>query len=236
LLPFSDYSGDRKSSSSPQNVEETQSNRERASTLPFTNTPSPLRGYYGHPFGASPYMPYTGSLLSGNYPGLSGNPFMHSTQLLQPSALQRPMTSPALNSSLGSLGLSERHLSQSVSVPTLAGAATLNTSPDNQTTTTTGATGGQSLDPGFGASANLSDYYKQYYPRHTSILPDPPFMASASPRLHYGSGTSPGAMAAGTSLDPDQNKHITSLLNEIDSQRQEAKRVNCKKKFIIHNY
>ncbi|XP_053405985.1 uncharacterized protein LOC123535213 isoform X2 [Mercenaria mercenaria] len=229
------FSGDRRSSSSPQNEAEFQSNMERSSTYPFSNTSPPLRGFYGHPYGASPYMPY--SLLSGNYPGLSanlGNPLLHSTSLLPPSAMQRPMSSPALNSSLlGGSGLLERPLSQSVSAPTMAGAASLNTSAtDGQTTTTTGATGGQSSqsspDSGLGASANFSGYYRHYFPTqragHTSLLPDPPFIASGSPRLHMGTGTSLGA-GAGTSLDPDQNKHITSLLSEIDSQKQETRKL-----------
>ena len=222
--------------SSPQNVGEAQASmEERAYTLPYFNTSSPLRGVYGQPFGTSPYMPYNGGVLSGNYPSLSanlGHPLVYPTSLSLPSPLIRSMTSPALNSSLhGDIGLSQHSLSQSVSTPTLAGATTLKTSPDCQTTTTTiGATGGHSLNslPSSGFGANLSGNYEQYNltqrAGHTSVLPDPPLIASALPRLHQGSWTSTGASR--TSLDIDQNKHITSLLHEIDLQRQETKRVN----------
>lgn len=186
----------------------------------------PLRGFYGNPYGASPYLPYGGSLLSGNYPGLSANPLLHSSALYPPSALQRPMSSPALNASLpGSSGLLERPLSQSVSVPTMAGATTQNiSSAADGSTTTAGATGGQSLqsspDSGLGSSTSFSGYYRHYYPTqrpgHTSLLPDPPFVTSGPPRLQMGMGTN---------LDSDQNRHITSLLSEIDAQRQEARKV-----------
>lgn len=233
----SDFSGDKRTlSTSP--VTETQTNMEPSASSPISNMSPPLRGFYGHPYGASPYMPYSGSLLSGHFPNMSANftsPLLHSSSLFPPSAMHRPMSSPALNSSHpGNSGLLEHPLSQCISVPTMTGAADQTTGslsaaedsllkPDGATA---GAIGGQSFesspDSGLGVSPNFSGYYRHYYPTqrsgHTSLLPDPPFIASGSPRLHMGIGT-------GTSLDLDHNKHITSLLNEIDAQRQEARKV-----------
>lgn len=231
---------------------ETQTNMEPSTSSPISNMSPPLRGFYGHPYGASPYMPYSGSLLSGHFPNMSANftsPLLHSSSLFPPSAMHRPMSSPSLHSSRpGNSGLLEHPLLQSVSVPTMAGAVDQTTGnlsaaddpllkPDSATT---GAIGGQSFesspDSGLGASPSFSGYYQRYYPTqrsgHTSLLPDPPFIASGSPRLHMGMGTS---------LDLDHNKHITSLLNEIDAQRQEARKVifmlfNIFSKFIEGNH
>lgn len=202
-----------------------------APSLPFSSLSPPIRGMYGHPYGASPYMPYSGGLLSGTYPGLSpnfGSPLLHSSSLLPSSMLHRTMSSPSRNVYPG---LSERPMTQTLSAPTLASnpansslSSSESTSPTATTSAasaTVGATSSLSPESGLGATGNFSGYYRQYFPSsvpgmNTSVLPDPPFIPSGSPRTNTGPGSS---------LSPNQNNHITALLNEIDSQRQEARKV-----------
>lgn len=203
---------------------------ERFPRYPYTNI-SPTHGYYGHAFGANPYMPMNPGLLPGSYP----NPMMHSTSLFpQQSSLYRPMSSPTLNSTfLNGSSVQEPNLTHSYSLPTQMGASNINSPESNlntnsatdeipKTTTTTGATGGQSshyssMDSGFGTNLNLAGsrnfLSSQRSPFAASLLPDH-FRPSLSPR-----GT------VGASFQNEESKQLSSLLSEIDAQRAQSKKV-----------
>lgn len=209
---------------------------DRAHNFSFQGMGSPLRGYYGHsPYGHGPsYMPSYGMGVS-NYT----NHLLH-TSPLYPHSTTRPMSAPhaRLNYTDGlplsnqSAPLSNNNINpatseQSSSSPQEASSLSSSSAPSSitetplsktTTATLTGAYRGQRLlhgspDSGFGASSMyLGSSGFPSPPRTggqqgTSLLPDP-FMPS--PRLPLGY---------------DQNKHIGSLLAEIDNQRTEIRKV-----------
>ena len=202
---------------------------DRSTGFPRTGLTPPTHGFYGHTFGALPYMPYSGNFLSnGAYP----SPLLHSTATFPQSSLFRPMSTPALNTAteLNTAPLSQR-LSQSYTAPTETLATNFEKDQNlngasKDTSGSSGATGEhmppeRSGEQIMGSSSNLSGsraFLPNYRsPLHTSVLPDP-FIPNFSPRLN-----SAGASNYGT----EYSRHIMSLLNEIDSQRTEKKKVTC---------
>lgn len=192
-----------------------------------------MRGYYGNSYGANPsFNPYGSSLGLANYT----SPLLHSTPLNYPQ-FNRPHSSPnmRLNYTDG-MPISNQSGVQSNNIPTTSesssSAPSTSTSPSSvtesplskpTTATLAGAYRGQrslhsSPDSGIGGNGmHMGASGFQYSTRpgaqpSTSLLPDP-FMPHH--RLPLGNA----------GLGYDQNRHISSLLAEIDNQRTESRKV-----------
>lgn len=207
---------------------------ERSQSYPLHGISPPFRGHYGQPYGANPsYMQYGSNLNFNHYPTpyfLTGSPYPQTNRpssapinrlnftdgmpISNQSTAQsntNPVTteeSPtSLSSSSPSSTTAESPLAKTTTA-TLAGAyrgqRSLHSSPDSGVGGNTMYMGGAGFPSPLRAGAQLG----------TSLLPDP-FMPQRLPVGAEGGGY-------------NQNKHISSLLAEIDNQRTESTKVlNC---------
>ena len=174
-------------------------------------------------------MPYPGNHLS--YP----NPLLNATSLYQQNTSFRPTSAPVLNSSLNTSRLEVPHIAQSLSSPlhgslNLDGASKEPSSSLKSETQTyiggnTSARSGRSLDSGLGSNLNIASsgsFGATPGTAGTSLLPDP-FMLPLSPRIPADIGYS-----------AQHNRQIASLLNELDAQRADCKKVSAS--ILVHVY
>ena len=219
---ISDHHKDVRPKSRDQSTTETQTqpfSLDRSHTFPFTNI-SPPHGFYGHAFGATPFMPYPGGHLG--YP----NPLLNSTSMFQHSSF-RPSSAPVLNSSFNASRLEVPQMVPTFSTQLHSSSTQQDDSKESSPSkpepqgfvgANSSARSGRLLDSGLGSYTPTPR--SMMLPQHgsmgaagTSLLPDP-FMVPMSSRL-----------PVDHSFGAEQNKQLASLLGELDAQREECRKV-----------
>ncbi|XP_052769222.1 uncharacterized protein LOC128209289 isoform X2 [Mya arenaria] len=241
-------------SSSPHHKTDMQTGLHNPSPVPFSQSTMnpPLGGFYGNPYGANPYMPYSGGVLAGNMASLGTYPgamYPGMSQFPPPPTINitRPMSAPAQPPGSTIPDRTGQPLVKAESASTLAADRPLIDTQDSQSSSTTCASqspntnttatmspsgayygGSSSLntspDSGIGASASmlgprsytLPNPQRPGIPSGTSMLPDPFMSPHFSPRNTFG---------ATSGIGYEQNRHISSLLSEIDAQRMETRKL-----------
>ena len=234
LLIFSEHHKDARPKTRDHTSIETQTQPfplDRSHTFPYSLQPS--QNFYGHAFGATPFMPYPGGHL-----GFS-NPLLNSTSLYQqnPSSF-RPMSAPVLNSSLNTSRLEIPQIAASLSSPLHSSfGASPGASPiKSESQGLNGGNASAKSDSGIGlSSVNISPTRNSVLSQQggmtgstagvagTSLLPDP-FMLPMSPRMPLEVG-----------YGAEHNRQMASLLSELDAQRVECKKVSKTKSSLLNS-